>query len=540
MNSDLYDDERQEGGPGENSEFAKLFRQSMAECEPGSRVLARVVEVRDDGVVVDVGYKSEAVLRTSEFSAEEIAELTPGAEFEVVVVSVRDGDGTLIVSKRRAERANGWQAVREAHESGTMVTGRIIERVKGGLIVDINGFHGFLPASQADLKVVRNLDSLVGVSGAMKVLKVNERRMNAVLSRRAAMEEERFALREKTVAELAEGAVVKGTVKNITDYGAFIDLGGIDGLLHVSDLSWGRVGHPSDVLTVGQEVEVKVLKFDREAGKISLGYRQCLPDPWETVPERYRPGAKVEGTVVSVVDYGAFVELEPGVEGLVHLSELSWVEKIRQPSKVLERGQKIHVVVLDVNREKRRISLSLRQAEPNPWILVAERYTAGQKVRGVVKNITDFGVFVRMKEGIDGLVHVSDLSWTRHVRHPSELISVGEEVDVVVLNVDVARERLSLGRKQLEPDPWEEGIRTRYHAGDEVDGTVVKVVDFGIFVELEGGVEGLVFMSEIDPEDQDALADRCVPGTRVRVRVLKVDVQERKIGLSLKGGMLRR
>jgi small subunit ribosomal protein S1 len=412
--------------------------------------------------------------------------------------------------------------------------GEIISKVKGGLSVDIGGIFAFLPGSQIDLKPVRNLDALIGKRLKFKVIKFNRKRNNIVLSRRILLDEERRLLREETLKNIKEGEIIEGTVKNLTDYGAFIDLGGVDGLLHVTDITWGRIGHPSDRLSVGDRIKVKVLHFDREKEKVSLGLKQALPDPWDSVIERYPVGSRIKGKVVNVTDYGVFVELEEGIEGLVHISELTWSKKMKHPSKVVHIGDEVEVMVLDCDPAKRRISLGMKQIEPNPWALIEEKYPVGAKVVGRVKTVTDFGIFIGFEEGVDGLVHVSEMSWTKKIKHPSELYKKGQEVEAVVLNIDPKNERFSLGIKQLNPDPWKEVAR-RYRKGEMVIGKVTNVTDFGAFIELEEGIEGLVHVSEISREKVERSSDVLKVGERVSAVILHIDPHERRIGLSMKG-----
>jgi small subunit ribosomal protein S1 len=412
--------------------------------------------------------------------------------------------------------------------------GEIVSKVKGGLSVDLGGINAFLPGSQIDLKPVRNLDSLIGQRLRFKVIKFNRKRNNIVLSRRTLLEEERKQTREETLKNIKEGEIAEGIVKNLTDYGAFVDLGGVDGLLHITDIAWGRIGHPSERLSVGDRIKVKVLHFDREKEKVSLGLKQAMPDPWDSVPKKYPVGARLKGKVVNTTDYGVFVELEEGVEGLVHISELTWSKKLKHPSKVVRVGDTVEVMVLDCDPGKRRISLGMKQTEPNPWALIEEKYPVGTKVVGRVKTITDFGIFIGFEEGVDGLVHVSEMSWTKKIKHPGELYKKGQEVEAVVLNIDSKNERFSLGIKQLTPDPWKE-VSRRYRRGEVVTGKVTNVTDFGAFVELEEGIEGLVHVSEISREKIERPSDVLKVGDTVSAIVLHIDAHDRRIGLSLKG-----
>ncbi len=515
----------------EMEDFAQLFEESLKDKEirRGNVVQGTVVQVNSDSVIVDVGGKSEGVISASEFAGEDgEINIKVGDTFDVMIESTENDSGLISLSKEKADRQKVWATL----EEGAVVEGKIVSRIKGGLTVDI-GVHAFLPGSQVDLRPVRNLDKLIGESYQFKIIKLNKRRGNIVLSRRVLLEEERASQREVTLKELEEGKVMEGVVKNLTDYGAFIDLGGIDGLLHITDMSWGRVNHPSDILAVGDKINVKVLKYDQEKERVSLGLKQITPDPWLAVADKYAIGAKVKGKVVSLTDYGAFVELEEGVEGLIHVSEMSWTKRIKHPNKILNIGDEVESVVLAVDTENRRISLGLKQVEPNPWDVVGEKFPAGTIIEGQVKNITDFGIFVGVDEGIDGLVHISDLSWTKRVKHPSELYKKGDLVKAVVLNIDRENERFSLGIKQLVPDPWTE-IPRRYARGTIVKGKVTSVTDFGIFLELEEGIEGLIHVSEISHEKVDSPKSVAQVGDELEACVLNVDTEDRKIALSIR------
>jgi small subunit ribosomal protein S1 len=428
-----------------------------------------------------------------------------GDTVDVFLEDTEDEDGLVVLSKEKADRIQVWEDITKAYEEGRVVEGKVCDRIKGGLSVDI-GVKAFLPGSQVDLRPIRNLESLIGETIRTKIIKLNRRRGNIVLSRRSILEEERESARQETLATLEEGKLINGIVKNITDYGVFIDLGGVDGLLHITDISWGRVNHPSELFQVGDDIDVVVLSYDKEHEKVSLGLKQKTPDPWESVEEKYPVGSRVEGKVVSITDYGAFVELETGVEGLVHISEMSWTKRVKHPSKVVDLHDTVEAIVLDLDKENRRISLGLKQIEPNPWAVVAEKYPPGSIVTGIVRNLTDFGAFVELEEGVDGLVHISDMSWTTRIKHPSEVLKRGEEVQAVLLSIDVNNERLSLGVKQLQPNPWE-GIADSISVSENVSGKVVRLTDFGAFIELANGVEGLLHVSEISrqhvkkPED---------------------------------------
>ncbi|ORJ61527.1 30S ribosomal protein S1 [Geothermobacter hydrogeniphilus] len=526
---ELLDNEELDGM--EEESFAELFENSLKDREirRGNVVEGTVVQVNADAVIVDVGGKSEGIIPASEFAGEDgAADLKVGDTFDVLIESTENENGLISLSKEKADRQKVWATL----EEGAVVDGRIASRIKGGLTVDI-GVSAFLPGSQVDLRPVRNLDKLINETFKFKIIKLNKRRGNIVLSRRVLLEEERASQRTETLKVLEEGKVMEGVVKNLTDYGAFIDLGGIDGLLHITDMSWGRVAHPSDILGVGDTINVKILKYDQEKERVSLGLKQIAPDPWLTVAEKYEIGAKVKGKVVSLTDYGSFVELEDGVEGLIHVSEMSWTKRVKHPNKILSVGDEVESVVLAVDTENRRISLGLKQIEPNPWEVIGEKFPIGTIIEGQVKNITDFGIFVGVDEGIDGLVHISDLSWTKRVKHPSEMFKKGDTVKAVVLNIDRENERFSLGLKQLNVDPWSE-IPKRYAPGTIIRGKVTSVTDFGIFLEVEEGIEGLIHVSEISHEKIDSPKDFAKVGDEIETCVLNVDTVDRKIALSIK------
>jgi small subunit ribosomal protein S1 len=507
------------------------YREELVEFEEGEVVRGRVVQVRDSEVLIDVGYKSEGSIPIEEFQRGGILPKV-GDEIEVYLEAKEDNEGLIVLSKDKADKIKVWDVVSRAHERGTPVEGRVVEVVKGGLAVDV-GVKAFLPGSQVDLRPVKNLAAMLGQTIRAKVIKLNRRRGNVVLSRRAVLEEEREEKKKHTLEVLQEGMSLTGTVKNITDYGAFIDLGGIDGLLHVTDMSWGRVGHPSEIFQVGDQVEVVVLHFDRESGRVSLGYKQKSSDPWETVETRYAPGTRAAGKVVSLTNYGAFVELEPGVEGLVHVSEMSWTRRVRHPSKLVSVGDTVDVIVLDVNRASKRISLGMKQVEPDPWATIEERYRPGSRMPGKVRNLTDFGAFVELEPGVDGLLHISDMSWTRNIGHPSEILKKGQEVETQILSVDRENKRISLGLKQIQPDPWD-SVASRYPMGSRVTGRVVRLTDFGAFVELEPGVDGLLHISQMSNRPIATPGEIVNVGDELTLMVIRVDPQERRIGLSLK------
>ena len=513
--------------------LAKLYEQSFQTFQEGEVVKGRVVHVAEEYVVVDIGYKSEGIIPIEEFKdSDGNVTVKVGDEIEVLLEFHDDDEGVVYLSKEKAEKIKVWDEIVKVFEEDGVIRGKVVAKVKGGLSVDI-GIPAFLPGSQVDLRPIRDLDSLVGKEMDLKILKCNRRRRNVVLSRRAILEKEREAKRAETLAKLEEGRVVDGVVKNITDYGVFIDLGGVDGLLHITDMSWGRVGHPSEMFSIGDPIKVMVLHFDRENERVSLGLKQMYPDPWTNAAEKYPEGSKVKGKVVSIADYGAFVELEKGVEGLIHVSEMSWMEKIKHPSKILSVGDEVEAVVLSIDVQRRRISLGLKQLTPNPWDVVAEKYPVGTVIEGKVKNITDFGIFIGIDEGIDGLVHISDISWTKRIRHPSEMFQKGQTVRAKVLHIDKEEKRFSLGIKQLEPDPWET-ISERYPVGSVVSGIVSNITDFGLFVEIEEGIEGLVHVSEIDDAEKTNPLQSYQLSQRVEAKVINVSPQERKIGLSIK------
>jgi len=519
--------------PGGENDFGALFEQSMRAVRPGEVVLGRVVHVSRDFVTVDIGFKSEGQIPINEFlDRGGNLDIQPGDEIEVYFDGTDSEHGGVQLSRAKAEQFKVWRDIEEAFQRDGAIEGTVTGTVKGGLKVDV-GVPAFLPGSHADLRPVRNLDRFIGQRARFAVLKFNRARGNVVVSRRAVLEREREALKEETLKVLEEGVILEGIVKNITEYGAFVDLGGLDGLLHVTDMSWGRVARPSDVVEVGQHVKVVVLKYDAGRGRVSLGMKQIMPDPWASVSTCYPVGARVHGKVVSLADYGAFVELEPGVEGLIHISEMSWTKRITHPSKLLEVGQDVDVMVLDVDPANRRIALGLKQAAPNPWELVRINHPVGSRVTGPVKHIADFGLFVGVDEGIDGLIHISDVHWTRKIKHPSELYKRGDVIEAVVLDIDAQNERIALGIKQLTQDPWAT-MAQRYPVGSRAKGTVTTVTDFGVFIELEEGVEGLIHVSQLSNERVDKPQALFQPGQAVEAEVSHVDPKERRIGLSIK------
>lgn len=520
-----------EGETMEN--LMEMYEESFKRFAEGEVVNGRIISVDKDHVLVDIGYKSEGQIRIHEFKDEngEI-QAEVGDNVEVMVEWWDDENEVVVLSKEKAEKVKVWEEIKETYDNDGTITGIITSRVKGGFSVDI-GVQAFLPGSQADLRPIRNLDEMVGQTFEFKVLKYNRKRSNIVLSRRVILEAEREAKRSATLSSIHEGKVVDGVVKNITEYGVFVDLGGVDGLLHITDISWGRVKHPSDLFAIGDEIQVKILNLDLEKERVSLGMKQLTPDPWTTAAEKYPVGSRVTGRVVSLTDYGAFVELEEGIEGLIHVSEMSWTRKIRHPSKVVAVGDEVEAVVLDIKPDARRISLGMKQAKPNPWDVISEKYPVGTTIEGRIKNITDFGLFIGIDEGIDGLVHISDLSWTKRIKHPGDLYKKGDLVQAVVLDIDKKSERFSLGIKQLQSDPWET-VNERYDVGKEITGTVTNLTDFGVFVELEEGIEGLVHVSEISKEKIKTPVGMFNVGDLITARVMNINSDERRIGLSIK------
>src|SRR6476661_7723436 len=524
---------------GEES-FAALFEESLKkeDIKEGAIVRGRVIQLAKDYVVVDIGYKSEGQVPLEEFQgADGQVSVKPGDEVEVFLESRENENGLCVLSKEKADKMKVWDEISEACERDELIEGTIAQRVKGGLSVTIKGgVKAFLPGSQVDLRPVRNLDAFIGKSYKFEVIKFNNKRGNIVLSRRVLLEKERAELKNTTLEKLKEGQLVDGIVKNLTEYGAFIDLGGIDGLLHITDMSWGRVNHPSELFQVGDQVRVKVLKFNADTERVSLGLKQISEDPWSRAAEKYVPGTVVRGKVVSLKDYGAFIELEEGIEGLVHISEMSWTRRVKHPSKMVAVGDMVEAVVLDVDVKQNRTSPGRKQLHPNPYEQLTEKYPPGTVVKGHVRNIADFGIFVEIEEGIDGLVHISDMSWTQRVKHPSELFQKGDAVEAVLLNIDTGdgdKPKISLGIKQLVQDPWDR-IPMEYPAGKVVEGKILKVLDFGAFAELEKGIEGLVHVSEISEEHVEDPRTVLTPGQQVKVQVLHADGAERKIGLSIK------
>jgi small subunit ribosomal protein S1 len=521
-----------ERGEGSGS-VMDLYEESFKRFAEGEVVTGRIISIDKDQALIDIGYKSEGQVRIQEFMDEK-GNITAkvGDAVEVMVEWWDDEDERVLLSKDKAANIKIWEAVKKSYDEEGTVKGTITNRVKGGFSVDI-GVPAFLPGSQADLRPIRNLDEMVGKSFDFKILKYNRKRSNIVLSRRAILEKELDEKRAATMASIQEGKVVEGVVKNITEYGVFVDLGGVDGLLHITDISWGRVKHPSEFFSIGDPITVKILNLDLENERVSLGMKQLVEDPWSVAAEKYAVGSRVTGKVVSLTDYGAFIELEEGIEGLIHVSEMSWTRKIRHPSKIVSVGDEVEAVVLDIKPESRRISLGMKQVVPNPWDVISEKYPIGTTIEGKIKNITDFGLFIGIDEGIDGLVHISDISWTKRIKHPSELYKKGDVVQAIVLDIEKENERFSLGIKQLQEDPWKT-VPEKYKVGKEITGTITNVTDFGIFVELEEGIEGLVHISEISKEKIKSPIEKFKIGDVITAKVMNINTEERRIGLSIK------
>ena len=523
-----------EGDDGE-MDFAQIlagFEEShKSEINENELVKGRVVKITDQVVVIDVGYKSEGIVPLAEFKEGDQIVVKPGDEIDVFVKQLENNEGYVELSRADAIRMQTWDQIEKASRDGIILKGRVTDRIKGGLRVDIGGIQAFLPGSQVDVRPVRNLDSYRNKEIEVRVLKVNKKRGNIVLSRKVVLEEQVNHLRNQTFKDMEEGIIKEGQVKNITEYGAFVDLGGIDGLLHITDMSWGRIQNPNELFKVGETIQVKILKFDRDKERVSLGYKQLIPDPWATTVERYPVGTRVTGKVASVTDYGAFIELEPGVEGLVHVTEMSWSKRVKHPSKLVSVNQDVEAVVLEVDQNSRRISLGIKQIETNPWDTINERYGIGTRVKGRVRNLTDFGAFVEIEDGIDGLVHVSDISWTKRIKHPSEALKKNQEVEAVITAIDIDGRRLSLSIKDLEPNAWDRFFDT-HRLGDVVTGKVTRFANFGAFVELEDGIEGLCHVSELSEQHVDKPEDAVKVGQKAQFKILKMDREARKIGLS--------
>lgn len=518
----------------ERAKMMAMYEATLHDFVEGGIIKGTVVEVRPQEVLINIGYKSEGLLPATEFA--DISAVQIGDEVEVMLVRLEDENGMVVLSKTRAEQQRNWDNVLTSCEEGTIVSGLVTGKVKGGLLVDV-GVDAFLPGSQVDVIPTRSLDEFLGQTLECKVIKINKERRNIVLSRRDLIEEQRRGQKKKLLAEIQPGQTRTGVVKNITDFGAFVDLNGMDGLLHITDMSWGRINHPSEIVQVGQELEVVVLDVNQEKERISLGLKQKQQNPWEEIELKYPKGTRVHGKVVNLVPYGAFVQLEDGVEGLVHVSEISWTKRVARAADVLNLGDEVDAVVLNVNKEEQKISLGIRQTEANPWDDVVGKYPLGSRVKGNVRNFTNYGAFVELEEGVDGMIHVSDMSWARKINHPSEVLKKGQEVEAIVLEVSPENQRISLGLKQAQEDPWS-GISNRYHIGQLIKGKVSKLASFGAFVELEEGVDGLVHISQVSDDHVLKIRDVLQPGQEVEARVIKIDPIDRRIGLSIKAAAL--
>ncbi len=528
---DILNDTGDEQGSKPGQDSVINYDSTFDHIREGQVVKGRVIRVSPKGVLVDIGYKSEGFIHLEEF--DEPGGVKVGDEIDVYLETRETEEGHCVLSRRKAERSQSWDLAVRNFKEGDVVQGKVARKVKGGLMMDM-GIEAFLPASLAFVKGYGNLNALVGQTFEVKIIKINHQRRNIIVSRKDLIEKEKQQTKEKVFSELEVGQIRTGTVKNITDFGAFINLGGLDGLLHVTDMSWGRVGHPTEILKVGDKVSVKVLNFDRSAMKVSLGLKQNTPNPWDDVDQRYPVGSRVQGTVVNVVPYGIFVEIEKGIEGLVHVSEMSWSKRATNPGELFKSGDRVDMMVLAVDKASQKLSLGIRQTEKNPWIGIEERYPAGTKIKGTVWHLTDFGAFVQVQEGVDGLIHISDLSWTRKINHPREILKKGQEVEVIVLNVDQINRKLALGLKQLEEDPWVK-IAARYPVDTVIEGEVTKVATFGVFVEIENDVEGLLHISEMSPELAVHLKENFPPGKKIQTRIIKIDPTGHKIALSLRG-----
>ncbi len=507
----------------------EMYEETLSSIQEGEIVKARVVRVTDNAVILDVGFKSEGAISRDEFKNPD--QLQPGDEVEVFLENLEDQEGVVVLSKKKADFLRVWERIKQAHENNEKVPGTLTRKIKGGVTVDLMGVDAFLPGSQIALRRVPNIEDLIGQTFDFKIIKLNKRRRNIVVSRRVILEEERSTKREQLVKELLVGQVRKGVVKNVTDFGAFIDLGGLDGLLHITDMSWGRVGHPSEIVSIGDELDVKVLDIDWNRERISLGLKQLMPYPWKDIENKYPVGARVRGKVVSITNYGAFIELEKGVEGLVHISEMSWTRNVKHPSKLVNIGDEIEAVVLKVDRDDEKISLGMKQIEEDPWLALPVKYPVGTRVSGKVRNLTSFGAFVEIEPGIDGLIHISDMSWTKRVQHPSEVLRKGDDVEVVVLGVDPENKRISLGLKQTTDDPWDQ-IAQQFAAGVETEGRVVRLVEDGVIVDLGNDIEGFVPRSHV-PITKGDLADQLRSGQRMDLRVIEADAANRRIVLTV-------
>ena len=525
------DDDSRPAGDVDFGQLLDQFEQEQATLQEGEVVRGTVVGISERGVVIDFGYKSEGIVNPAEFTEDGVITVKAGDEVEVLVKSMETADGLPVLSRADAVRMKAWDDLEKAYQEGSTVKGRVMERIKGGLRIDIDGIAAFLPGSQVDVRPVRNLDSLRNQEIEAKVIKLNRKRSNVVLSRKAVIEGENAGRKDQTLGQIEEDIIVEGQIKNLTDYGAFVDLGGVDGLLHVTDMSWGRLQNPSELFKVGDNIQVKVLKFDRDRERVSLGYKQLLPDPWSSVEERFPIGTRVGGRIASVADYGAFVELENGVEGLVHVSEMSWSKRVKHPSKIVNPGDTVEVEVLSVDPKARRISLGMKQIQENPWQTLHDRYQIGTRVHGRVRNLTDFGAFIEIEDGVDGLVHVSDISWSRRIKHPSEVLKKGQEIDAIITSIDTENRRLSLSIKDLEPNAWERFVN-EHKPGDVVRGKIARFANFGAFVELDDNLEGLCHISELSDERVAKPEDVVQLGQEMEFKILRIDAESKKIGLS--------
>ena len=525
------EDEPRPAGDVDFGQLLDQFEQEQASLQEGEVVRGTVVGISERGVVIDFGYKSEGIVNPAEFTEDGVITVKPGDEVDVLVKSMDSHEGLPVLSRADAVRMKAWDDLEKAYRDGTNIKGRIAERIKGGLRVDIDGIAAFLPGSQVDVRPIRNLDSLRNQEIEAKVIKLNRKRSNVVLSRKAVIEEENVGRKDETLGGIEEDIIVEGQIKNLTDYGAFVDLGGVDGLLHVTDMSWGRLQNPGEIFRVGDTIQVKVLKFDRERERVSLGYKQLQPDPWASVEERFPLHTRITGKIASVADYGAFVELENGVEGLVHVSEMSWSKRVKHPSKIVNPGDTVEVEVLAVDPKARRISLGMKQIQDNPWRTLNERYQVGSRVQGRVRNLTDFGAFIEIEDGVDGLVHVSDISWSRRIKHPSELLKKGQEIEAVITSIDIENRRLSLSIKDLEPNAWERFV-AEHQPGDVVHGKIARFANFGAFVELEENLEGLCHISELSEERVEKPESVVQLGQEMDFKILRIDSEGKKIGLS--------
>jgi len=530
---DFEEEEQDELSPEDKAtweEMEKYFSESLHQFKEGQIINGSIISISKGVATIDVGFKSEGTVHLNEFP-ESGKDLAIGDVVEVFLDRIEDNDGNVVLSKDKANKIKLWDELVKTHEADEIVEGTVIAKAKGGLTVDI-GLKAFLPGSQIDLRSIRNLEKLIGEKFQMRIIKMNKKRGNIVLSRRVLLEEQRKQHRSETLQNLEAGNLVDGTVKNITEYGVFIDLGGIDGLLHITDMSWGRVNHPSEMFSIGDKVKVIVLKFDKEKERVSLGLKQIAPDPWVNVEEKYPTGTHAKGKVVSITDYGAFVELENGIEGLVHISEMSWSRHVKHPSKIVSTRDEVEVVVLTLDKERKRISLGMKQLEPNPWEAIETKYPVGSEAQGAIRNITEFGAFVELEEGVDGLIHISDLSWKK-IKHPSEVLKKKETVKTVVLNIDKDNCRISLGIKQLQPDPWDD-IAQSYPLGTEVEGTIIKVTEFGVFAEFGDGLEGLIHVSQLSSKKASNPEKAVKVDDKIKAKVIKVDTSDKKIALSIK------